>query len=219
MIVHKYRIIGCPVALYTVTRPRGAALLTDKDQTVSTEYASKHKPASVKPARRVWGKKKVTFVAVVGAVLVVPVAAWAAVQIFGFGDFSVAGAETNDLSVDNVQTVQPLTPGSSVDVKAIVHNPNKYPVTVTNAIIRAEGLTATGGGNCASAGIMTPGGTYNANYGDRIGAGWKSNVEPVRVPAGGAAWVTVQNAVAMSADANRMCGFAGHVAVLANAGN
>lgn len=149
-------------------------------------------------------------------------AALAAVLIFGFGQASVAATATQNLTVDNIDVTAPLLPGGTVGAKGIVHNPNNYPVKVSAVIIRADGATGVPAASCGFPAVLTPKGVFNANYGPGIGAGWKTAIaagDQVTVPANGAAWVSIPEAVSQAAGSTSMCGFTASIAVEALAGN
>lgn len=166
--------------------------------------------------KRRFTRKQVIIASVAGAVLLAPGAAYAAVKIFGLGEGAVDGTAVQNLTIDNIGLESPLVPGATVDGKAIVHNPNNFPVKISTAYIRAEGTTGTGpaGSNCATAGIVKPGGVAG-NYGPPIGQGWKIDLpgSGVAIPKNGAVWITVPNAVTLSSDADALCGFSGKFAV------
>lgn len=165
-------------------------------------------------------KKKSRKYTVVGGALAIALAggaAYAAVQLLGFGDASVDAASTQNLTIDNFQTVSPLYPGATVGAKAIVHNPNNFPVKVTAVVIRQEGLSGKGTG-CDNGSLHPKG--VEGEYGDSVGHGWKTVVSPaVPVAANSAAWVQIDQAVSQDASATAMCGFNAKIAVTAETGN
>jgi hypothetical protein len=166
-------------------------------------------------------KKSRKYVAIgaAAAVLGAGGAAWAAVQLFGFGDADVAATTVQNLSVDNIATTDPLLPGETVGATGIVHNPNNFPVKVTGVIIREVGLEGVGAG-CNAPGVLIPQGVYG-NYGAGIGNGWKTTLAaPIPVAKNnGAEWVSIQQAVKQQAGTTMLCGFKAKIAVTAEAGS
>lgn len=164
-------------------------------------------------------RKRIAVISAAVAAVAVPAAAWAAVTLFGFGEADVAAASTQNLTVDNIQTTSALLPGGTVGAKGIVHNPNSFPVTVTDVIIRAEGAQGVGAG-CDIPGTLTPKGAA-ADYGTGIGQGWKTHLaDPVTIGANGdAKWVEIPEAVSQKVGSTVLCGFKAKVAVIATAGN
>lgn len=165
-------------------------------------------------------KKKTRKYAVIGAGLATVLgagAAYAAVQLFGYGNADVNASTVQSLTIDNFQTVSPLYPGATVGVKAAVHNGNNIPVKVTAVIIEQDGLNGKGVG--CDAGSLHPQGV-EGDYGTGIGHGWKTVLSsPVAIPPNGAAWVQIDNAVSQDSAATAMCGFTAKVAVTAQTGN
>jgi hypothetical protein len=179
--------------------------------------------AAVTAQAKQMAKKKSRKYTVVGgglAVLLAGGAAYAAVQLFGFGDASVNASATQNLTIDNFETLTPLYPGATVGAKAIVHNPNNFPVKVTSVIIRKEGLSGKGAG-CDESTLHAKG-VYNANYGPGVGEGWKTaltgSAQKVIAP-NSAEWVSIPEAVSQDESATVMCGFNAKIAVTAQTGN
>jgi hypothetical protein len=161
--------------------------------------------------------RKAAIATVAAAAVIIPGAAWAAVTLFGFGDVSAAATDVKSLTITDVTLTAPLVPGVTVGSKGIVHNPNNFPVSVTAVITRQEGLAVSGAG--CDAGTVHPVGTFAADQGTGVGAGWKQSITAVSVPANGAAWVEVPHAVSQDSGATAMCGFTAKIAVQASAGN
>lgn len=147
-------------------------------------------------------------------------AAFAAVTIFGGGHVAAAATVPNALTVDNAQFVSDLLPGSAADVKAIVHNPNNFPVKVTSVIIKDAGATGSGTG-CVNSTLHIGGtsGTFAVSASESAAGHQITLSSPVTVAANGAEWVTAPAAVSQDAGAIAFCGFAADVAVTATAGN
>lgn len=160
--------------------------------------------------------RKYTVLGALGAVLILPAAAYAAVTLWGFGDVSASATEIQALTITDVSLTAPLVPGVTVGSKGIVHNPNNFPVTVTDVITRTTGLGVTGVGCVAS--TVHPVGTFGS-FGGAVGDGWKQALTPVTIAANSAEWVTVPEAVLQDSGATAMCGFTAKIAVQAHAGN
>src|ERR1051325_3113228 len=135
---------------------------------MTTTYGS---DAQVRAEGKKAGRKGRSKLAVVSGgiatILAVGGAAYAAVQLFGFGDADVDAAGVQNLTIDNFQTLTPLYPGATVGAKAIVHNPNNIPVKVTAVIIRKEGLGGKGS-NCDASSLHAKG-AHSPNHGSGIG--------------------------------------------------
>lgn len=119
-----------------------------KGFSVTTIYKSKHgsRKATPQPGAKSNRSKKQFLVAVsLVAALALPAAAWAAVELFGFGTLDAVAATTQNLTVNNktAQLVGKLIPGKTVGAKADVTNPNDFPVTVTAVIVLDKSLAVT----------------------------------------------------------------------------
>lgn len=146
-------------------------------------------------------------------------AAFAAVTLFGGGHAAVAAAVPVPLTVDQVQFTSTLLPGGSADVKGAVHNPNDFPVKVTDVIVIAAGAHGVGA-DCASLAVGGVSGTYAINGSGTTAAGFKTHLATsVTIAAGGAEFVTVPGIVSQATGATSFCGFEADVAVVATAGN
>lgn len=146
-------------------------------------------------------------------------AAFAAVTLFGGGHAAVAAAVPNPLTVDQVQFTSTLLPGGSANVKGVVHNPNDFPVKVTDVIVIAAGAHGVGP-DCASLSIGGTSGTFAINGSGTTAAGFKTHLAvPVSIAANGAEYVEVPNIVSQAVGATSFCGFEADVAVVATAGN
>lgn len=162
-------------------------------------------------------KRKIAFVVgVVGAGLL-PIAAYAAVQLFGFGTLDSAAATTQNLTVNNesAQLVGKLVPGSTVGAKAVVNNPNDFPVTVTAVIVRNSSLAVTPNtADCQNTVHVI--GSATTWPGDGGGAGTLQAIESnVTIAAHSAGWVTVPQAVKQDESATTLCGVHAEFAVRA----
>lgn len=176
------------------------------------------------PVRKGWSKKKkYTLVGGALAAVLIPTAAWAAVNIFGFGSFDGAAATTQNLTIDSgtAQLTGSLTPGNTVGAKANVHNPNDFPVTVTAIILKNSSLTATAkapagpGDQDSCNATVHPVGTATT-YPGSSDAGTKQAIsENVVIPAGQSRQVTVPAAVKQDAAGTALCAVHADFAVVA----
>lgn len=169
--------------------------------------------------------KKRTIAGVVAGTVLAGGAAFAAVTIFGGGHAAVAAAVPNALTVDNVQFTSTLLPGGSANVKGDVHNPNNFPVKVTDVIV-VDNANTHGVGPVADCGPgkLTVNGVHNSYAISSSGPnvdGWKFHLgTPVSIAAnGGGATIEVANAVTQAALTQSFCGFDADIAVVATAGN
>lgn len=173
--------------------------------------------AEATPAKKGWSKKRKY--AIVGgglAAVLIPTAAWAAITLFGFGNFSADAAAAGTLTVDNVALTNTLVPGGTAGTKGIVHNPNDYPIKVLHVLVQDSSVKGTGNG--CDQNSLTLLGTAGQAYptADGGGTAHKQDVaDQVTIPAGGAAWVTVPQTVKQNASATVACGVTGKFAVAA----
>lgn len=194
---------------------------------MSNLYTGQHGTSTLAtevPKKAMTKKRKYAFVAAVAAVLVgFPLAAWAAVALFGFGSFDSAAATTQNLTVDNSTAVltSGLTPGNTVGAKADVKNPNNFPVTVTGVIVRNSTLTTTAsptGDRAAQAdcnATVQPVGTA-ATFPGTSEAGTKQAIAAnVVIPPGATRTVTIPAAVKQLDTATHLCGVHADFAVVA----
>jgi hypothetical protein len=176
-------------------------------------YASTAAPTS---KRKRWTKRKVAFVATISTVLLAPIAAYAAVQIFGFGQIDSAAAATLNLNVDSnsAQLVHTLAPGQTVGAKVAVNNPNDFPVKVTSVLIQDSSLHGQGTG-CDESTLHPVGVAGPAYPGAGGGTSTKLTSDPVTIAGGTSVWVNVPQAVKQDVTANAMCGVKAKFAVTA----
>jgi hypothetical protein len=167
---------------------------------------------------------KRTIAGAVGGTLLAGGAAFAAVTLFSSAHVAAAAAVPSALTVDGVQFTGTLLPGGSAGVKGVVHNPNNFPVSVTDVIVLAGTGTHGVGAGCG-AGVLTiggvPGGSYTINGSGDTAAGNKFTLaSAVMIPANnGAEWVEIPAAVSQVAGSTALCGFEADIAVVATAGN
>ncbi len=164
-----------------------------------------------------WGRKRT--IATVAAVLVIAGGgtAWAAYLLYGFGTITSNKAVTQGLVVDNAsaQLTKKLVPGQTVGAKAVVQNPNDFPVKVTGVIVRTEGQTVNPNTPACQTTVKVEGtGTTWPGEG-----GGPATAQPVVgtvvIAPGGSEWVTVAEAVSQDAGATELCGFSAQFAVKA----
>ncbi len=99
------------------------------------------------PRKRFWTKKKIVGATIAGVVLV-PSAAWAAVAIFGFGNFNAAAeanAGTLNIVANTTKLPGKLLPGGkNIGLTMRVANPTDAPVNVVGLIVNTtDGFTVT----------------------------------------------------------------------------
>lgn len=177
----------------------------------STQYNGAH-------AKPRWSKRKkvITASALVGA-LMVPVAAWAAVELFGYGRIEAGAATVSNLTVDNSSAVltAKLLPGTTVGAKANVTNGNDFPVTVTAVIVRNSTLAVTpNSAGCVNSVHVVGSATTWPGAGGGVGT-LQAIAENVTIPAGGTKTVTVPQAVKQDESATVLCGISADFAVRA----
>lgn len=167
------------------------------------------------PKRRNW--KKIGIGAAIAAILVVPTAAYAAIELFGFGQFNSEVGTTKVLTIDTMSLTSSLVPGQTSGAKGVVHNSNDFPVTVTSVIIRKTGMDFSGLG--CDPNTLHPFGVVVHAGGD-VGDGWETVLPtPITVPANGASWVTLDKALSQDAAASALCGVQANVAVRVEVGS
>lgn len=176
-----------------------------------TTHVSKSAP------RKPWGRKKKY--AVVGgalAAIAVPTAAWAAINLYGFGNFESGAATVNVLTVDSTEVTGPLLPGGKTGAKGIVRNTNNFPITVKYVIVKKASAEGTGAG-CDQSKLTLLGTPLAYPTEDGGGDGMKQAIaEEVDIAPGGAAWITVPESVSQASDATALCGIKGRFAVVAS---
>jgi hypothetical protein len=187
----------------------------------TTHYAGAHaerRATSTIVGRKMSKKtKKVLLASSLVGVLVVPVAAWAAVELFGFGRLEAGAATTANLTVDNstATLTAKLLPGTTVGAKANVTNSNDFPVTVTAVIVRNSTLAVVPNSAACQSSVHVVG-TATTWPGAGGGAGTLQAVsENVTIPAGATRTVTVPQAVRQDASATVLCGVQADFAVRA----
>lgn len=183
------------------------------DETAIRNRASEIADKAAKRKRR-----KVMALAPVGLVLAGG-AAFAAVQIFGFGSINAEAATTKDLKVTNAKLSSSLVPGQSAKGSVDVLNENDFPVVVTGVILQDSSLQATGAG-CDPASV-SPGGSPIASYpGQGGGPGHQINLgQAVTIPGGEVRTITANNVVSQAASATKLCGVKANFAVVSQVGN
>jgi hypothetical protein len=168
--------------------------------------------AARRKSRKIWALAGLGTLAAGGA-------AFAAVQLFGFGSINQGAATMKNLNVVSPKLTGSLVPGQSVGGQVDVGNENDFPVKVTAIILQDSSLEATGQG-CDPA-TVSPGGTAVANYpGQGGGAGHQINLpQAITLAPGEGKTITVSNVVSQSANASGLCGVKANFAVVASVGN
>jgi hypothetical protein len=182
---------------------------------VNDTYQSLHATEAPK-AKRKWSRKQIIVASVLGGVILLPPAAYAAYQLFGYGQINSAAATTQNLTVDNTsaQLTKKLVPGATVGAKAVVTNPNDFPVTVTGVIVRKSTLAVTPNDTACQTSVHIVG--SDTTWPDGGGDAYLQQIEEnVVIQPGQSAWVTVPNGVRQDADATVLCGIKADFAVRA----
>lgn len=189
-------------------------------------------PEPAPAPRRKRNRKKIAFISAVATVLLAPVAAWAAVQLFGFGTFSADAATPGILTINGgpnaPHTTGTLAPGQTVGVTGSVHNPNDYPVQITEIAVKTSSLHATppAGHVESECKITLVGGTTTATGfpahapdGALPGTRFTPTGAPITIAPGGDANVTVVGIIHQDSTASVMCGVTGEYAVIGQVGS
>ncbi len=194
-------------------------------RTTEFDFAGAEKQA--KTAKR---QRKVVIASVVGAAILIPGAAWAAVTLFGIGSFAAdSTVTTGEITIltgaDTPTQVTPaLAPGQSAGVKIPVRNNNSYPVKVTGVIVKNGSLTYTNGtaGQCDIA-VNGTAATFPANKDGGNGGGGKltslAAADTVTLNPGDQTYVTFPNVFTQQASATKICGVGAEFAVTGIAGS
>lgn len=93
-----------------------------------------------------WGRKRTIAVVSAAVILGGSGTAWAAYQLFGFGQIKTDIAVTKGLTVNNstAKLTKQLVPGQTAGATVEVTNPNDFPVTVTGVITSVKTLKIDG---------------------------------------------------------------------------
>jgi hypothetical protein len=176
-------------------------------------------PIDETATKRKGRKRKLALVAVPLAVIAAGGAAWAAVNLFGFGSIDQDEATMKDLRVEKAHLTGSLVPGKSVGGAADVYNDNDFDIQITGVILKDSSLKATGA-NCVPS-TVTPGGSAGATYpGAGGGAGHLIAISPaITISAGGGKTISAEGVVSQSAAAKGLCGVKADFAVVASVGN
>jgi len=167
----------------------------------STHYSTHAHLADAEEAARTAAKRKWRKYGALGAiaaVVIVPTAAYAMISgIFGTGNVSGTAGVATSLSVNQTGLdQQKLFPGSSLNVKFNVTNPNPFPVQVTK--VQATTFSSS---DCGGANLAWFSGSVSALNQD------VTLTTPVTVDANGSALVTVPNGISLSSNATKGCSF------------
>jgi len=167
--------------------------------------------AAKKKSRKIWAFAAVGTVFAGGA-------AFAAVQLFGFGTLDQGPATMKNLAVASPKLTGSLVPGQSVGGSVDVGNENDFPVKVTGVIIQDSSLQVSGDGcDPASLSLNGSAATYPGQNG---GPGHQINLTtPITLNPGEGKTITVQNVVSQNAGATKLCGVKANFAVVASVGN
>lgn len=165
-------------------------------------------------------KTKVAIGAGAAVAVALPAVAWAAINLFGFGDFEAAAGTSKVLVVDNTTVTKTLVPGGKTGTKGIVRNPNDFPIKVTHVIVKNDSVAGTGEGcdqnSLTLLGTPAPYPLAQDEGATGSAAGTKQEVaEQVTIAPGQAAWVTVPESVEQKPTATTLCGLKGRYAVVA----
>lgn len=146
-------------------------------------------------------------------------AAFAAVQLFGYGTLDAEAATLKNLDVSGVQLSGSLVPGASVGGKGYVGNGNDFDVKVTAIIVQDNSVQLKGAG--CDPKTLTFGGVAVASYpGQGGGPGHRiALAAPVTIQAGKTVEVKANNVVSQDASANALCGVKVNFAVEAQVGS
>ena len=182
------------------------------DETAIRAHAAEIAGQSAKRrSRKIWALAAVGTVFAGGA-------AFAAVQLFGYGSIDAQAATMKNLTVSGAHLTGSLVPGKSVGGASDVGNGNDFDVKVTGVIVQDSSLAVTGAG--CDAGSLTLNGTSATYPGPGGGAGHLITLTtPVTIAAGEGKTVTVANVVSQASTATALCGVKANFAVVASVGN
>jgi hypothetical protein len=167
--------------------------------------------AAKRKSRKIWALASVGTVLAGGA-------AFAAVQLFGFGSIDAQAATLKNLDTANAKLANTLVPGKTVDGKVDVGNGNDFDVIITGVILQDSSLHGQGTG--CDENSLTPGGTATTYPGDGGGSGHLITLAaPVTLAAGKATTITAPGAVSQKDTATALCGVKANFAVVAHVGN
>ncbi len=168
-------------------------------------------------------RKKIIAGAAIAGVLI-PGAAWAAVNLFGFGTFTQAAGTTKVLTIEGTPTTtKTLVPGQTVGVKGNVKNSNDFPVKVTGIIVK-KGSEKTTGGTAEQCMITFAPGGKTAEFpknGDDPAVPGSTAFDlktPVEIPAGFTKEIVVADVLKQDSKAKVLCGVSAEYAVVAVVG-
>jgi hypothetical protein len=183
-------------------------LYTD-DSAIKAHAAAVAGRAARRKSRKIWALSGLG-VALAGG------AAFAAVQLFGYGTINQGPASLKDLVVANARLTNSLVPGKTASGQVDAGNQNDFDVVATAVIIKDSSLSSSGA-DCDSS-TLTLGGSAVSYPGG--GSGHQiALAAPVTIPAGQARTLTVPNVVSQASTATGLCGVHGDFAVVAQVGN
>lgn len=142
-------------------------------------------------------------------------AAFAAVQLFGFGSIDAGATTMKNLIVGNdAHLTKSLVPGATAGAAGSVGNPNDFDVKVTAVVVKDAGLSVTGTGCSTSLHLKGTHGDFGP-----AGVGYRIDITPVTIAAGQTVNVAVPEVVSQDANATALCGFHADYSVIATVGN
>lgn len=191
---------------------------------MSTVYMN-DEPVSATPARdagKAKHRKKVIIGSVVAAAILTPGIAWAAYNLFGFGEINSAAATTDNLIVSNPRLAGKLVPGQTVGGAAEIGNSNDFAVTVKTLILQDSSFQTTGTG--CDTNSVHPGGTAAASGYPGEGGGAMHTItipaaNQITLAPGETKTLTVPGVVSQDASATELCGVKAKFAVSASTGS
>ncbi len=172
-----------------------------------------------------WTKKKIIAGAAAAAILV-PSAAYAAINIFGFGSITAAEATNAVLTIDDqtypTQISPVLAPGQNSNVKIAVKNTNPFPVKVNGLIVKTP-IGYNGSNTAAQCDITVKGDTVNYPKPDGSDSGVNGKkttlTTPVNLNAGQVLYVEFNDVFEQASTADKICTVAADFAVTGTAGS
>jgi hypothetical protein len=144
-------------------------------------------------------------------------AAFAAVSLYGSGTFESTTAELKPLTVraNTGKFTKSLVPGATVGATGVIQNPNDFPVQVIGIVIKDSGYEVTGTG-CKPETLQPKG--VLGNYGE-AGNGYKFDVTPKTIAAGGAETITIAEVLSQDPKADALCAVKANFGIIAQVGS
>jgi len=193
---------------------------------VTDTYTGQHSETVAAPkGKRKFTRKQIVIASVLGAVIIAPPAAYAAVKIFGFGSFEQAAGTPTALQITGTPTTtKTLAPGQTVGVKGIVKNTNDFPVKITSIVIKKDSETVVPAADAAACKIslVAPASTttFPEGNGSTPAASPVYNLSTaVTIQPGFSTEIVVPNVVTQDATATKLCGIKADYAVIGEVGS